>query len=405
MVKGNYSVIILGDNSNTALSVIRALSKTKFPLYGIDVTKKRNFSFWSRYLTGYFLVNSNKIDSLLHIIENINKKKSIILPVTEKAALLVDRVKNILGENYIILCSKSISYYELINKQRMVDLARRAGFNVPKSVIGVDIANIKRLKFPIIIKTINNLKGKRYHILKNINELYSINFSQYERLDELIAQEHIFGEEYVVSACRLQNGEVIIGSICKKIKTWPQGKGESTVISSYWVDGLHGKISELLNLSDWYGMVDLDLILDVVLNKIYFIEINYRPGAGFIIGVLGGINLPEILVHNALNLPYNQPVEKIPDGLCLIQDALFLNHFKTIKKNKIIEYYNLLKKADGYTIFNSVDFIPFIIFWTEKFSSLIFKVLNPFSYIKKIRKMISNYLYKNNKENIMDNKN
>jgi predicted ATP-grasp superfamily ATP-dependent carboligase len=380
-------VIILGDYSNTALSVIRSLSKTGFPLYGIDVTNKRNFSFWSKYLNGYFLTSPDKVTSLvktINYLSEFHKAKCIILPVTENASLLVDQIKPILSQKHIIFGSKNLSYEVLINKKCMMNLAIRSGFDVPKTLFGNEIRQAYGLRFPVIIKTLNNLKGKRYHILKNFDQLQALDLSQYESLDEIAIQEFISGEEFVVSGCRLQNGKVIIGAIAKKIESWPPGRGESTVISSNWIDGLCEKISHLLLLSEWHGIFDIDLIFDQIMNRMHFLEINYRTGAGFMISTIGGINLPQILIYDVLGLHYHQPETKIPDGISLIQDGLFLNHLKTTDINKMRRYIQLLKKADGYTIYDPCDIMPFYILWLDRGIMKLRKLSNPYFMYKKI---------------------
>ncbi|MCD6565451.1 MAG: methyltransferase domain-containing protein [Bacteroidales bacterium] len=387
-------VLILGDYSNTSLSTIRALANTEFPLYAVDVTNKRNFSLWSRYLKDYFLIKSWDFEELLRIVNYLSGKhrcRCVIFPVTEAAALLVDKVKHVLVKNHVVFCSRNISYEVLIDKRSMVQLAVKAGFNVPETII--DLKQTDKIKFPTIIKTSNNLKGKRYHILTSEADLKKVDFKQYDKSDNLLVQQFILGKEFVVSACRLKDGTSIIGSVCQKIESWPSGKGESTIICSRWMEGISSNVSTLLELSDWYGIVDIDFIFDESSKKMYFIEVNYRVGAGFIIGIVGGINLPRILIKDAFDLPYKLK-ERIPDNIYLVQDGLFFNHLKTINIKRIAKFISLLKRADIYTIYDSKDVIPFIILWKDRILSNFFKLFNLKLVLKKIgflKETTSNY--------------
>jgi len=385
-------VMVLGDTSNTALSVIRALTSLDCPVYGIDVSGGRSFCFWSKYLAGHFRVTAGDGEALLAHASTLRARHGascILFPTTERAALLADSMKaKLWKEGHTVFLSPHRPYKELIDKRSMFQLAERAGFRVPATRIGLDAQSVREIGYPVIIKTLDSLEGKRYTILRCNADLESLNIGVYEDLRTLIVQAFIEGqEEYVVSACRLANGQTIVGTVARKLESWPRGRGEATAIESQWLDGLEQIVKALLDASDWYGIADIDLIRDRTSGEIYFLEVNYRVGAGVYLGVLGGTNLPQLMVAESLGIPAVAP-PRIRDEIVLVQDALAVGHLRSTGLAGLTAYLRLLRRADGYTIFDRVDWVPFAVLWLRRFAMSLQKLFDPRSYLRKLRKVL-----------------
>lgn len=381
-------MLILGDTSNTALSVVRQLAGTGLPLYGVSVDRQRHFSFWSRFWEGWFPLGSGE-ESLPGIVAALSARHGgpcLILPVTEPAALAVDRVRQTLRADHVVFLSPSRRYAELMDKRPMLERARLAGFTVPRTLIGLTEGTFSELGYPVIVKTPDNLAGKQYVILPDANSAFDP--ARYPRPEELLIQEFITGDEFVISACRFKSGRVVLGSITRKVASWPPGRGEAVASRTEWVDGFQGPVSRLLESSDWYGMADIDLIRDARSGRHHFLEVNYRVGAGIAVQSLVEKPLLVLLVREALGIPPPDSLPRMADGILLIQDALFSRHLLSVPLRETAGAIRLLLRADCFTIFSRADLKPFFMFWWARWRNTLSKLGDPAVYRRRLRKFM-----------------
>lgn len=114
----------------------------------------------------------------------------------------------------------------------------------------------------------------------------------------LIMQESLDGEEYDVAVLADRESRVAAKVAIKKIGITPQGKAFSGVtINSQDFDALSEKVVRVLN---WQGPLELELMKNTTLNKIYIIEINARFPTWIYTTVGAGLNLPLLNLKLAL---------------------------------------------------------------------------------------------------------
>jgi hypothetical protein len=203
----------------------------------------------------------------------------LLLPLDDASVLLTNAVYR--TDSAWQLAGPRESYAELaLNKFRQIELARRAGFEVPESwpVTG----GFRPPAFPIILKAGASSFLKDGKLRKNPMWICSDAAELEQALAKWDGQTPLLAQRFVRGV-----GEGVFGIATPEgVRAWsahrrlrmmnPHGSGSSACISQPVDASAREKVEAFLSLSGWQGLFMVELLRDRT-GKIWFVELNGRP--------------------------------------------------------------------------------------------------------------------------------
>jgi hypothetical protein len=256
------------------------------------------------------------LQSLLNSLDDkVEDAQRILFPLDDKAVWLSSKVGL---ENRWLLAGPSGATAELaLNKCLQVQMARDAGFNVPKTLIARNADDIRSFgaaeSFPIILKPAECVPVRQGHV-ENCRKWICANSGELERaLEEWAERLPLMVQPFVVGT-----GEGVFGLAGPDgVRAWsahrrlrmmnPQGSGSSACISQAVTDDLKAKTEELIRMSGWRGVFMIELLRDSD-GKPWFVELNGRPWGSMALSRCQGLEYPAWNVNLAMD-------EQSPVGL------------------------------------------------------------------------------------------
>ncbi len=317
MIKGNVAFTGLDSTENPypGISVLRSIKKS-----GEFEGKIIAFTYDS-LCTGlyqYDLVDevylipypSEPEDFLFSRLAEINKKTKIdtIIPCLDSEISTYARLSSKLNEIGIKTLVPSEVAVKARSKLFLKEFCERNKINHPGSHVINEPTQIDTygatLHYPLLIKgsiidafIANNPEEAHVYFNRLSNE-WGL---------PLIIQEHLFGEEYDVAVLADANSNIVAKVAMKKIGITPRGKAYAGVtVSSKEFDSLAERVVKDLN---WRGPLELEIMKDPNLNKVYIIEINARFPTWIYTTVDAGLNLPLL----CLKLALGEKIGNLPD--------------------------------------------------------------------------------------------
>ncbi len=244
---------------------------------------------------------------------------NVIIPNLDSELLFYARYHQQLKELGIYLFSPTETQLELCNKIKLENLSKIVDTKIPNQEIIFSYdqlhSAIKKIPPPLVIK------GNSYCCYKTTSlqevTIY-LNKIIYNYGYPVIIQDEIVGDE--INIIGIGNGEgKILGSACvRKITTTGIGKIWTGVsIHNTKLDNIARKFVEYTN---WRGPFEIECIASG--EQIYLIEVNPRFPSWIYFSTQLGLNLPEIIVCNALG--YNAKNEPIS----YVAGKLFIRHIE-----------------------------------------------------------------------------
>ncbi|MBI5997590.1 ATP-grasp domain-containing protein [Clostridium perfringens] len=282
-------VIIIGDDHINTLGVVRVFGKHNIKPYVIVYSQSSRVSIIkSKYIEKSWICKDlKKIIEILQTNFRSCKKKPVIIPTSDKIAMLIDKNLDILKNNFycpnINQKQKEILLY--MNKYSQYKFALDNNLKVANSyVLNLSSNNIEtpKIKFPIIVKPIISAEGNKndIEICNDKNEFFKICKNLIEKkYNNILVQEVIcYDYECGMVGYSYDNKVEIPGMTIRK-RCWPSKKGTTTLgkiilYKKYNKEIL--KIKKAIEKLNFEGIFDLDVFL--VGNDLYFNEINLRNG-------------------------------------------------------------------------------------------------------------------------------
>lgn len=362
------SGIILGISSLTGLSIVRSLGIMKIPVIGVDISKFALGRF-SRYCSSTEVCDTDEeLLSFLRKVGKASKHKNVIICESDRYIQFIDKYKEEIQKYFYLTASSTTPLSEIMNKGKMIRLAKSAGLDVPLTFFSEEnsMTKIKNsILYPCFIKPIYSQTWlrKKGEIVKNAQELEMMIGSERFKNGYLI-QEIIEGPEtnlWLYFGYVSKN--IKIGFTCYKIRQIPKDFGVATIAIGMRNKEIEKLGDGFLNHIQYNGLFGIEFKKDLKDGKYKFVESNFRIIAVNELLVAMGINLSYFAYLNALNLTINHSVE-YKDGIkwVSITDD-FITCFKYYSKtNKFIllDWLKTIFEADSYADFRFLDIGPFI---------------------------------------------
>lgn len=284
----NHKAVIVGDNHHNALNLARSFGVNNIKPVGFIICdkKKELFVDKSKYWNEVYILSSynDLIINLINVFKN-EKYKSVLLPCSDTAAMLVDANLDILSQYFILpsLNSRQGAITKLMDKEEQVYFAQENGISIADTWV-IKVENwesiVDEIVYPCIVKPVSSYEGKKSDIKKcdNINELISylkiiFEIKHYSRI---LVQKFI-KFDYEIEFVGSINGDSISYLTSRTIRSWPIIGGTNSyfqIINNSSINTIINQIIEVFQKKNYSGLFDIELFN--VGGQIYLNEINWR---------------------------------------------------------------------------------------------------------------------------------
>ena len=291
-------VVVLDTDHYGAIGIARTLGRLGVSVHLIDSNPK-TLSIFSRYCKGKFnyekAINSSKsaVQLLLKVAETLGQK-SILIPTTDEAVLLLAENFNILKKHYIYHELSPTFIKALTSKKEMYFLAKSCDVPTaetffPKSKEDVKLF-LKTCEFPIMLKAIDGrvslLKaGHKMFLTKTEEELLYL-YDKYENPSNpnYMLQEYIPGGEdsiWMFNGYFDSKSECLFGVTGKKIRQSPVYTGATSLGICMKNSVVEEMTKSLMKKISYKGILDIGYRYDERDGKYKVLDINPRIGQTF----------------------------------------------------------------------------------------------------------------------------
>ena len=296
MDKNNIKVILLGRNYLTSISTARSLGKSGYSVDLIYAPIRRDTEIVEacEYIDKVYDVPSKKDEDIIEIIKTkyTDKSKTYVLyPTDDHGIYIADSLRKELGDNFVMPFIKGqdenhqLEYF--MRKDVQLEIANECGFPSVKSHI-IDLADENMaipedVKYPIFLKpVISAHAGKsdmgkcssKEEVEKRISDT-----RKKGRLTKFMLQEFINIDSEIVMNGVSDGEKAFIPAVIKKEQVAEFNRGvtlKGKLVSCDEISDLMSKINAYIEKIHYVGMFDLELVVSG--DKVYFGEINLRPG-------------------------------------------------------------------------------------------------------------------------------
>mgnify|MGYP000035224849 CR=1 FL=1 len=202
------------------------------------------------------------------------------------------------------------SYIIAADKGKTIQLAQKANVPCPLTLEfdfqnGVNKANLFlrtfHMQYPLVIKPRHSSGSRGIRFVHNREQLLQTVKSIHLVYPNPIIQEYIPpGDKYDVCLCYDANHQLKASFIQKQIRNYPIGKGPSSVHESVKSSELLGYAVKLMENIPWYGVADIEFMIDPRDGQPKLMEINPRFWSSVHLSVRCGVDFPWILYQLAL---------------------------------------------------------------------------------------------------------
>ncbi|RMF56233.1 hypothetical protein D6745_00035 [Candidatus Woesearchaeota archaeon] len=293
--------VVLGLYGANALGVVRSLGYEGIPVVGFHQQGRFPHAAYSKYLEEAHFAESE--EGLLEKLVEFGKTQD------EKGVLFAT------GDNYVVFCQHHAEelepYYhvplarerlcDLIKKQNLINLGRKAGFLVPQSQY---LSEERRIDFPVLAKPVNSLGTSKsdFYVFQSAEEFERIRQQLLEKYGEMVLQQYIPGgvrSNVEVHTYLSTQGPLIAGMLRKLYAVKNSVPGSlGALVETIWEDELLVPSLRITEMLGFKGALDINLKQHAETGKYYFLEVNFRTSANNMLDTVAGLNLPAIIYYD-----------------------------------------------------------------------------------------------------------
>lgn len=306
-------IVIIGTTHHNTLSLVRAIGKTGKT---VDVIlhdgKHDSYVSKSKYV-GKSFVASDENEAYDCLLKNYSS--ATILACSDSIASLMDQNYNILKKRYDFFnCSEQGLLTKYMDKKLQAQLAKKAGFQIPKSLTLTSGCSIlENLEYPCILKPLESINGgKKIKVCYNINDL-SVALKSFDLNTKILCQQFIEKDYEIVLTGVRANGKIIIPGFVHKLRDRLGGTTYSTIHPiSELPDSVIQSSERLVETMGYKGLFGIELLVKD--EDYFFVEINLRNDATTYALSIAGCNLPVIFYKLSKGMDISEldvPIKKI----------------------------------------------------------------------------------------------
>lgn len=299
--------VVLGLYGLNSLGVTRSLGLEGIVVNGYHFGNKFPSTLYSSFLNKGFVCEDER--QFLTFLLRENDEKKVLFPTGDDMLFFCDRYsEELMKLNYVVPNSKMGRICDLLDKNRNLEIGKKAGFRVPQSQYLTDLLSISG---KILVKPLNSDgTGKQdIYIFDSLKDLNRKKDDLIGRYGNMVVQEYICGDvedHYEIHCYNSSNGPVF-GSMIQKLRALENTtKGSiGSVIRSVWIPELADSSNNLMRNLGYNGLLDINLLKDKYSGEYYFLEVNLRSSANIMIDTISGNNLASIMYFDNLGEDYS----------------------------------------------------------------------------------------------------
>jgi predicted ATP-grasp superfamily ATP-dependent carboligase len=357
------AIIISQLDDLVCLAVARSLGKKNID-FSVASKNKHALAFQSKYCNNYEVADCD-----LNFFSKLSKD-DIVFPMSEELMCHLSKNKNKMA------CSLAFPEYptsEIVtNKFRLIHHAIEHDIPCPKTFFvtrSEHIENISKiLEFPVVLRPSTGSGGKGITFVYTPHELQAIEKIFFKKYGPFMIQEKIpFHTKYTVGV--LCNAESKVRRICiiKEIRNYPVNTGPACYVETVNYPELVNISVKLMESLNYFGIADIDFLIDERTGKPKLMEINPRFWGSLQVAINAGVDFPSLLYELVSEGDIKKSFEYKTGVRCrhmFISDILRLlsilkgRYTSSYKIMTIIDFLKIYPH-DGYYIFSLDDIKPF----------------------------------------------
>jgi D-aspartate ligase len=290
------------------LGLLRSLGRRNVPTYLLDTGQC--LARYSRYTKKFFKCPDVRdaslfLEFLIDLARRENLKGWLLYPNDDQTVYLLAKNKERLEEYYRVTTPPWDVVKYAYDKVLTYKLAEQCHINIPKTFYPRYVEELEQLdiEFPAIIKPsikvpfYNNIKKKAIRVdnKEDLLRKYSTASLVIDPSQTLMVQELIPGRTEglfsVGSLCR--NGELLGKVVVRRPRQHPMDFGHATTFAeTVDIPELEAMSKTILGAMGYYGLSEVEFMLDRRDRKYKLIEINARAWGWHTIAIGAGVDLP-----------------------------------------------------------------------------------------------------------------
>lgn len=359
IMKNEFNILVTDSRVKHALAAVRNLGGRGLSIaIASDAFSPTRFS---RYSKKSFEYDDFVID-LLQILKENNI--DVVLPAGYHSNIACSKNKKEISKYSNILISDYKKIKIVSDKSSLYNFLKKNKIPSPKTYILKKDSDIKRVDIngAMIIKSSEELKGKKIEYIKNKTELIEI-FKKRRIFGKQIVQERIngFGCGYF-ALCK--GGEILANFQHKRIRQYPESGGISSFSQSFYDKRIEKIGEKIIKKLGWDGLIMIEFIFDEEKKGYKVIEINPKLWGSLDLAIASGIEFPYLYYLAAKGIKFAVP--KYKEGVkfqwVLPEDTIRIKTSKnkvTATKEYLVSLFDFKTRKDLGYIFK--DPIPTII--------------------------------------------
>lgn len=248
-----------------------------------------------------------KPDDFFHWLMETLRKSScdVLIPMDDNSIEVIISHREEVEKFCHLPLPATASYLAASDKALSTAAAMEAGLNCPETVIPKNPAEVGalslKMNFPVIIKPRKSSGSRGIAVAENREELVQKYQQVHEKYSLPIIQEYISpGDKYDVCLLFNRENKLRASFVQKEIRFFPLEKGPSTVQESVLYPELVAEAARLMEKLNWYGVAEVEFMVDGRDGKVKFMEINPRFWGSLYTAELAGIDFPWLLYRLAV---------------------------------------------------------------------------------------------------------
>ncbi|WP_300333293.1 ATP-grasp domain-containing protein [Methanocalculus sp.] len=278
---------------------------------------------------------------------------------------------------------------KVMNKASLMEHAIENKVSCPKTYFVESVDDINRIKneieYPVTIKPTRMSGGNGITFVYESDKLRDAYDSVLRRYGPSIIQEKIpFFEKYTVGCILNRDSKVRRVCVLKEARNYPIETGPACCIETVHQPDVLKISIKLLESLDYYGIADVDVIIDERDGKPKIVEINPRFWASMQAALTAGVDFPYLLYRMVnegdldFSLDYKVGIRCrniIFNDMRHLISVLRGDHNRAYKLEVLLEFIKF-HQDDAYYIFCLEDIKPFLAFVPQKiYRSIITKAI------------------------------
>jgi D-aspartate ligase len=311
-------VLVLQGSYLTELAIARSLGRHHIPVFLLSRGEKKPLSYFSKFVKGIF-INPDPLEdeeaftlSVLSFGEVLKKKyrrRILLFPTDDGSLLLLARNFAALKKYFVILNDpqgKDISRFS--QKSYVFQTLQDSGCSdfLPLALFcykNDDVQSVKdNITFPCVIKPSEKDINFSFYRKYNSKVLLVESKDNLERkLTQLLSENQRLLVQELVSrkpakeiswyGYRSKSGE-IFGMTARQVRKSPQMGGTATFLEAEEIPQIHPFAHRALEALDFWGICEMELMLDARKKEYKMIEFNPRSWLQLSLATRMGLNLP-----------------------------------------------------------------------------------------------------------------